>query len=112
MLGEPLPVVWTRDSILATAGFEPVKDVEQALRRVRQALNAMHGHRRPDHRTRLDAAGLIFDLADVRKVREDVHADSQRPIQVALILHGDGGPPRAALSTDGVQVHLDGGDGQ
>ena len=120
------PIVWTRPSLLKAAGFKPVPDVRRALRRTRQALNAKTPMRtiqrrdeviteggEADHRVRLEAASLIFELGDVRKMREEDRSDSTRPIAIALILdNGANAAARAALPTDGVRVHLTRGDGE
>ena len=124
------PVIYTRETLLAAAGFKPVQEVRRALARTRQALDAVRPARRttttgpdgvtvkvetggaPDWPVRLHAAELTYEVADVRRATEEDRADLARPIAIALILTAtDGGAPRAALPTDGLRVHLAGGDG-
>ena len=103
----------TRESLLRAAGFEPERDVRAALTRTREALDATSGtgrRERADHRVRLEAADRIYDLADVRRARDDESLGDQRPVNVAIVLSGNGHDAGAALQTHGVRLHLSGDD--
>mgnify|MGYP001574362613 CR=1 FL=1 len=108
-----VPVIWTRQNLLQAAGFHPEGDVRKSLTRVREALNAMRGKRQPDHRIRLEAATLMFELGDIRPApKEGAYAELNRPVAVAIVLAAP--HAGAELSSHGIRLHLqgDGSDGE
>ena len=91
-------IAWTRERLLQAAEFRPVDDLKLAVKRTRQALSARkpkvsvtkgdmtwESGGEPDHALRLQAADRIFDLADVRKPRND-GADPTRPVNVNILI--------------------------
>jgi hypothetical protein len=62
--------LWTRDTVLMVAGFDPTVDLRLALQRHREALSAEKDGA-PDHRTRLDAVELMYRLGGVRDIKLD-----------------------------------------
>lgn len=114
----PPDIVWTREALLRTAGLA-ADDMTRAVKRTRQALSARTPVKtftrgdlswteggEPDHRVRLEAAALVFDLFDVRKRRAD-EPDASRPVNVQIILDA-----RAPVQANGVRLHLSSGDGE
>lgn len=112
-------IVWTRELLLQASGFDAPEDLRRAVKRTRQALSAKTPVKtftrgemswteggEPDHRVRLEAAALVFDLANVRKPRAD-EPDAARPVNVQVILDA-----RAPVQAHGVRLHLSSGDGE
>ena len=116
-------ITWTRERLLDAAGFEAVEDVRRAVTRDREALDAILPEKRihkldkngqpyvewheggaPDYDTRLRASEHVYDLADVRKRRDDDRTDPNRPVAVNIILT-DAQP---SIQANGVEVHLSG----
>lgn len=91
-------IAWTREVLLERAGLRLPEDLGKAITRTVEALDAetpVVTYRKgemeytsggePDHDIRLKAADRIFDLADVRKPRND-GADPNRPVNVNIVL--------------------------
>ena len=98
----PVPLVGlvTPQRLLAAIGFT-VDDARKGLVRTRQALNArtpiIRSQRSeyggdPDHRIRLEAARMIYELAGLTSRKREDEADPGRPVAVQIIVH----PPDAA----------------
>lgn len=95
-------MIWTRALVLEAMGFDFVRDSRHALKRVRQARNARTSDDRPDHRLRLEAAKLTFDLAGV-KAPEEIAPSQQTNVTIVWDLRAvEVSPPtsgRMALSS-------------
>ena len=123
-MNDALPgILWTRERLLEAAGFQPVEDLRRAIARDREALDAVLPSKRktvvdaggsvtvteeeggaPDYDKRLRASEHVYDLADVRKRRDDDRTDPNRPVAVNIILT-DAQP---SIQANGVEVHLSG----
>ena len=94
-----LPATITRERLLELAQFKPVEHLTRAVERTVEALDAVTPIKsittpqgltyssggEADHEVRLKAADRIFDLADVRKPRND-GADPTRPVNVNILI--------------------------
>jgi hypothetical protein len=90
----------TRDTLLQLAEWDAVGEVKRALKRTAEALDAVHPSKRvetttpdgvtvreefggaPDYGTRLRAASMVFDVADVRPTPTNIHADIHGPVTI------------------------------
>ena len=77
-------IAWTRERLLAEAGLILPDHLGLAVNATVEAL-AAERKGQPDHLVRLAAADRIFDLADVRKPRND-GADPTRPVNVNILI--------------------------
>jgi hypothetical protein len=107
------PRTWTGeltlDRLLDAAGFQ-VDDVQQALRAVREALNAK-AKGGPDHATRLRAAEDIFGWLGFRASRRLPEADDPAGRSISItIITGEHDAPRA-LEAHSRAVRVVSGDG-
>ena len=109
-----LPITWTPQRILEAAQFDVVAHVRRGLIRTRQALNARtpvvetrfskYGGE-PDHRIRLEAARMIYELAGLTNRKREDEADPGRPVAVQIIVH----PPSDASTQRGVTLTIGSG---
>ena len=112
-LPSPLGIV-TPQRLLAAIGFT-VDDARKGLVRTRQALNARtprittrFGNEYggdPDHRIRLEAARMIYELAGLTNRKREDEADPGRPVAVQIIVH----PPSDASTQRGVTLTIGSG---
>ena len=75
-----------REVMIAEVWRSPLKDLQRAFQRTCEALDAKINRRRPDYKTRLDAARLLFDVAGLLKPAAENQTDPTKPVNVSIVL--------------------------